>query len=294
MSERTRLVTDILRFSIRDGPGIRTTVFFKGCPLACEWCHNPEGQKAAPELVFRPSRCVRCGACQEVCPTGAASDRGVCTVCGVCVESCPSGAREILGRAMTVREVVDEIRKDLVFFDESGGGATFSGGEPMLDPEYLEDLLKACRRLGIQTAVDTCGYAPQEAFRKIADETDLFLYDLKVMDPEKHRTLTGVSNELIIENLRVLATRKARIIVRFPVVPGINDDSENVSAMGRLLADLGIGVVELLPYHGLAKEKYRLLRRPYRLEDVGRPTPASLAAISGALESFGLRAMAIG
>lgn len=294
MPERTRLVSDILRFSIRDGPGIRTTVFFKGCPLECRWCHNPESQSAAPELVWRPSRCIRCGACEEVCPTGAVSGRGECTLCGACAAACPSGAREILGRALSVRELFEEIRRDLVFFEESKGGVTFSGGEPLLDPEYLRGILEVCRAAGIRTAVDTCGHAPPEAFRTILRATDLFLYDVKLVDPERHRKHTGVSNERILENLKELAASGAAVVVRYPVVPGINDDLENASATGRLLADVGIGIVELLPYHGLAREKYRMLRRPYGLAGVERPSAAALAAIADAIESSGVRVRVIG
>lgn len=289
MPDIRRVVFDIMRFSIRDGPGIRTTVFFKGCPLDCWWCHNPESRSSGLELMVRDARCIRCGACREACPTGAASGEGVCTLCGACVAACPTGAREIVGRAMTVGEILAEVRKDRVFFEESGGGVTFSGGEPLADPAFLAAALGACRAEGLHTAVDTCGHAPTPVVRDIGARADLLLYDIKLMDGARHIEYTGVSNDLILRNLAALAEVSRNIIIRFPVIPGVNDDDDNVMQTGRFLSDLGLGEVHLLPYHGAASEKYRQLGKPYRLASSRRPSPERLAAVSRALESFGLR-----
>jgi pyruvate formate lyase activating enzyme len=288
MSEPRRVVFDIMRFSIRDGPGIRTTVFFKGCPLDCWWCHNPESRAPELETIRRDARCIRCGACREACPTGAASGKGVCTLCGACVAACPTGAREIVGRAMTVAEILAEVLKDRAFFEESGGGVTFSGGEPLADPPFLATALDACRAEGLHTAVDTCGHAPTPVVRGIGGRTDLFLYDLKLMDDARHREYTGVSNALVLRNLAALAEDSRNVAIRFPVIPGVNDDEENVMATGRFLADLGFAKIHLLPYHGTASEKYRQLGKPYRLASLRPPSAERLAAMCRTLESFGL------
>jgi pyruvate formate lyase activating enzyme len=264
---QTGLVFNIQRYSIQDGPGIRTTVFLKGCPMACSWCHNPESQSPEPEISVVEGRCIRCGACWEACPQrgegGEAADGrravpsdGECTRCGACVEACPTGAREMVGRRMAVDEVLEAVLRDRIFYDDSGGGVTFSGGEPLAQPAFLVELLEACRRERLHTAVDTCGYAPREDLLAATAVADLFLYDLKLLDDERHRHYTGVSNALVLDNLEALGHSHANVRLRIPIVPGVNDDGENLRAAARLAASLpGVRQVDLLPYHDLGRHK---------------------------------------
>lgn len=293
----TGLIFDLKKFSLHDGPGIRTTVFFKGCPLQCWWCHNPEGIRPEQELLLRPNCCIRCGACVEACPQGALSaggeapraGEGFCTQCGACVEACYAGARELVGRWMAASEVLAEIECDAVFYDESGGGVTVSGGEPLLQPDFLRALLRGCRDRGMHTALDTCGYAPWEVLDGIREWVDLFLYDLKLLDDARHRQYTGVSNALILENLRALAERGQRIWLRVPVIPGINDGDRDVRRLGAFAAGLPhLERVDLLPYHPLARQKYSRLGFAYALPDVRAPSAERLEQIRDALAAFGL------
>ncbi len=266
-------IFNIQRFSIHDGPGIRTTIFLKGCPLGCAWCHNPESQHALPQIMVRAERCQGCGACVSACANGSAvitqgkRQPATCRACGNCVDVCAHDALELVGRTMTVTEVMQEIMKDELFYDQSGGGVSFSGGEPLLQAEFLENLLAACRRQGLHTVVDTCGYAPWPVLAKLAPLVDLFLFDVKLMDEARHKQYTGVSNRIILQNLTSLAALQKQIEVRVPIIPGVNDDRKNMEALAEFLRPLPILGVKLLPYHAYGVPKYAYLGQAYRLDE---------------------------
>lgn len=262
------IVFDIQRFSIHDGPGIRTLVFLKGCPLRCLWCCNPESQAFSPELLFDPGKCISCKTCAETCPRGAISvtgerlffERELCQGCGKCAQVCYSGARMIAGRKMSVEEVLEEILKDTLFYRNSGGGVTLGGGEPLAQPDFAAAMLEASKKKRLHTAIETAGHIPWVHFEKVLPYTDLFLFDVKHMDPEVHRNFTGKDNALILANLERLA-RKGSVIVRTPVIPGFNDTQDQIGAIARFAHRLGICELHLLPYHRLGEGKYRLLGR---------------------------------
>lgn len=289
------LIFDVMRFSLHDGPGIRTTVFFKGCPLDCWWCHNPEGLSSEPEVIYFADRCVRCGDCVAACPHHAihwdgrpVHDPALCQKAGACAAVCPADATQMLGRWMSVEQLLEEIAKDQVFFDDSGGGVTFSGGEPFLQPRFLEAALAACRARRIHTAVETCGVANQQALLRAARYVDLFLYDLKVIDPEKHQKYTGASNETILENLRALAAEHGHVIVRMPVIPGVNDDAQNAEDLWQFLQAARIPRLDLLPYHHTGSDKYPRLNRTYRLEALKPPSAEQIQALVTRFRQRGL------
>jgi len=289
-------VFDIQRFSIHDGPGIRTTVFLKGCPLRCPWCHNPEGQESFPELLLAPALCIRCGTCVEACPNQAAAaaaeaptNGANCTRCGACVEACASGARRMAGTALTVADVLAAVEKDRVFYVESGGGVTFSGGEPLMQAAFLHACLQGARERGHHTVVDTCGHAPTAELLHVAGAADLFLFDVKLMDDARHRGLLGVSNRLILDNARALGRRRAPMWLRVPLLPGVNDDQKNLEATAGFARSLGSVVqVNLLPYHRTGSEKYRRLGRPDGMESRPEPTPERVAEVVAFLSKQGL------
>ncbi len=286
-----------MRFALHDGPGIRTTVFLKGCPLRCWWCHNPESQSAEPELVYFAERCVRCGECVRACPRGALSlaDAGVvraadlCDNDGACAQACPAGARQLAGRWMTVSGVLAEVAKDQVFFDQSGGGVTISGGEPLMQPEFVEELLAACRARRIRTALDTCGLAQPEVVERIRPLVDLFLYDLKLMDQAGHLKYTGVKNDRILENLATLAEAGSAVIVRVPVIPGVNDDGDNLDRLAGFMTAHGLRDVDLLPYHRIGSDKYQRLHLTWRMDGVEPPGADHMDALAARLREGGLR-----
>ena len=253
----TATIFDIVRNSFVDGPGIRTTVFFKGCNLKCVWCHNPESQDFKPQMMFYRDKCTGCGKCKEICPT---PDN--CTLCRKCTLYCPVDARKVCGKEYTVDEVFSEIIKDKAFYDNSNGGVTFSGGECMLQIDFLLEILKKCKENGIHTAVDTAGYIPFESLEKILPYTDLFLYDIKCFDNEKHKKYVGVENELILENLKKLFHANAKIWIRIPVIAGINDSLQEMHCIKNFLFAYGKSEkIELLPYHAMGENKYAAIGR---------------------------------
>jgi pyruvate formate lyase activating enzyme len=283
-------IFDVQRFSLHDGPGIRTTVFLKGCPARCLWCHNPESQSFAPEVLVVETRCVSCGTCRSVCPHGAPlPGSGLCTACGACVEACPAGARRLAGRETTVGAVIEEVLRDRVFYEESGGGVTFSGGEPLAQPEFLRALLGACRDAGIRTAIDTCGFAPRERLLALAPLVDLFLFDVKLVDDARHRALTGLPVAPILDNLRALAAVHGNVWIRVPVVPGHTDAEDDLAATASLVAGLpGVRQVSLLPYHRTGAAKARRLGRDYPLDTLAPPSPERLAQLAALFHRHGL------
>lgn len=295
----TGRIFEIQRFCIHDGPGIRTTLFLKGCPLRCTWCHNPEGQSRAREVSFAPDRCIACGACVAVCRHRAhvfadsrhAYNRDRCVVCAECVEKCHAGALECVGRDITVDEALVEALKDRPFYETSGGGLTLSGGEPLSQIEFSAELLRRAKEAGLHTAVETCGYGDAAALERVRPFVDLFLYDVKETDPERHVAVTGVPNEPIFANLRRLHDAGASVLVRLPIVPGINDRPDHfvgVAALCKPLTRL-LGV-EVLPYHrlGLSKNARFGIGTATPL-DAAPPEPAAVQGWIRALRERGLR-----
>jgi len=265
------LIFDIKRYAIHDGPGIRTTIFFKGCPLKCRWCHNPESIGKEPEIFLRTERCdAGCRACLLVCPEQALSkkegvltlDRSLCRLCGECAETCVFDAISMVGDYRTTEELIREVERDSVFYEESGGGVTLSGGEPLAQFPFVLKFSKELKRRGYHVTIDTCGHVPFAHLDTLKENTDLFLFDLKLMDDDAHGHYTGVSNKRILENLRRLAEDNAPVAVRIPLIAGVNDDTENIDAVVEFIRSLeGIRQVNLLPFHEGGLEKYRRLGR---------------------------------
>ena len=293
----TGRIFDIKRYSIHDGPGIRTTVFLKGCALRCLWCHNPESIDPGPELMHWPGRCVRCHACSKACPLGAVSedaagavviDRSRCDLCGRCAEACLYDAMQIVGREMTVAEVVAEAERDRVFYEQSGGGVTLSGGDPIVQADFAEAVLGACRDRGLHTALDTAGMSQSSVLDRLAAKADLVLYDLKCMDEARHRAFTGASNVPILDNLKRLAGAGTEVWVRIPLVGGVNDDEDNVRrTMALLLSLKTIRRVGLLPYHSGGLEKARRIGKESQFRKFESPSEERIAAIEAAFGGAG-------
>jgi pyruvate formate lyase activating enzyme len=294
----TGLVGNIQYYSIHDGPGIRSTVFLKGCPLSCLWCHNPEDISYEPQVRWQKEKCIACGDCAVICSEqalrlgadGVGIDDIQCSRCGKCAAVCPTLALELIGKAISVQETLALLKKDAIFYESSGGGVTVSGGEPLGQAEFTLALLKALRREGIHTALDTCGQAPWPQVAECAAYTDLFLYDIKHLDAIKHEHFTGADNKLILSNLRRLAGQGAHIWLRTPVLPGINDDPQHIAALGDLARELGIREVYLLPYHHLAAGKYEKLGLTYKLPDLAQPTMEHMEELRQILLNKGLNA----
>ena len=291
------MIFNIQRFSIYDGPGARTTVFFKGCNLRCKWCHNPESIPSKPQLEFYPDRCIGCGKCLEVCPTGAQGvdaegahviDREACVNCMKCVDTCYAEALVAVGQRISAEELMEAVMTDVPYYQRSGGGVTFTGGECMVQHDFLKEMLRRLKAEGIHTAVDTAGNVPWRLFEEILADTDIFLYDVKAADPEVHRRLTGVENGLILENLRRLCAAGKRIWIRIPYIPGCND--KEMPAIAALLEGLPVERVEVMPYHRLGEGKYAALG----LENTGPicviPTDAEIERVVEMLKQRNLPA----
>lgn len=338
----TGIVFDIDRFATHDGPGIRTTIFLKGCPLSCLWCHSPESQSMRAEILFRPERCAACGRCEQVCPRGAirvieknvglegrqadektggpagdrpgeetgdrageeaggrTANRGAvldytrCDSCGICCETCYAGALETAGRQMSVEAVVEKVSRDAPYFRTSGGGVTVSGGEPLAQAEFTYELLSAFKKRDIHTAVETTGYGPWSSLLRLAEVTDLFLYDLKAVDDEIHRRYTGVSNSRIIENLTRLCVEGAVVQVRVPCIPGVNDSPGQIRKLAETAADAGAGSITLLPYNNAASAKYAWIGRPYKLDGVRRREAEYMENLAAICREYDLDTQIVG
>ena len=279
MNEKTATLFDIGRFRNTDGPGIRTILFFKGCPLRCQWCSNPFGLSLDPQLVVNPAKCTGCGKCVEICPNGVNTitpgekvrvDFAACTRCGACVKLCPAGTRMIAGQTYTPRQLYQEAAKDGAFYRKGGGGVTLSGGEVLLQYEVAAETLRLCRANYLNTCIETSGFAPWEHLWQVAQYCHTVFFDLKHMDPVKHKEMTGVSNEKILANLQRLCEelpkKRGRVIVRMPLIPGYNDDDDAVIAAARFVARLeGTPELNLLPYHNLGESKYEMIGEEYSL-----------------------------
>jgi pyruvate formate lyase activating enzyme len=287
------LIFDIQHFSIQDGPGIRTTVFFKGCPLHCLWCHNPESISFHPEIAFYKEFCIDCRHCLEVCPNGChriingerVIRRDLCKGCGLCMEACCSRALVLKGRKYTVNDVLGEVEQDRPFYERSGGGVTLSGGEPLAQAQFCRELLKGLKRRGIHTVVDTSGYVPWKVLEGILKWTDLFLYDIKCYDTQLHRRLTGVDNIKIKSNLKRLSMRGAPLVARIPVIPGCNDQPAEMKRIAELIGKLkNATTVHILPYHQFAEQKYGRIGMEYGLKGLTPPSPNHLRELAQIFE----------
>ncbi len=291
------IVIEIQRWSVADGPGTRTVVFLKGCPLHCPWCANPESQDRLPQIGIFPSRCVACHACERECPEevaipakdGAYSD-GICIQCGQCIKVCHASARDWLGEEMSATELVQVIKKDMVFYRNSSGGVTFSGGEPLTQPDFLKAAIQECQKLGIHTAIETCGFFRWEAVEETVRRADFVLFDIKHMDDETHKALTGVGNKTILQNARSIAQLDIPMVIRVPVIPSLNDSRENIAATAKFVADHLPGVlgIELLPYHKLGLSKYDALGLDYKLHHINSPDDATVGMLRDLITAEGV------
>lgn len=292
------LIFKINRYSVNDGPGIRMTIFLKGCPLNCKWCHNPESQQAGKQKLYTKSRCIGCEECVKNCPEqacimgkdGIFTDNSKCNICGICAEVCPSKATEISGSEYTINELLTLVEKDRHFFNISGGGITISGGEPMLHHAFVKIFLDECGKQKIHRTIDTSGYIKKEILLDIAERTDLFLYDLKIMDPGKHKKWTGVGNELILSNLRALSESGAEIEIRLPLIKGVNTDLKNLENTAELILSLKgkRKSINLLPYHRIGIKKFEMLGLNYEENGMTEISETDLKEIKDIFSSYGI------
>lgn len=291
------LIFKIQRYSIQDGPGIRTTVFLKGCPLDCQWCSNPESQKSYPEIMVRPQLCQQCLKCVETCENSAISqvngviqmDRDLCQLCMSCVENCPSGSLEITGESISIDKVITECSRDELFYKNSGGGITLSGGEPLSQPEFAINFLQKCKEKALNTALDTSGYAKWEVMEKVLEYTDVILFDLKHLDPDFHYQGTQVKNRAILENLKKAAESKlARIWIRIPVIKDYNDSKEYMQTLAKTIKEIRVEKISLLNYHEWGKPKYMFLGREYPLNGLEAIDEKKLEDLKSIMESEGV------
>jgi pyruvate formate lyase activating enzyme len=298
METNEGIVFNIQRYSIDDGPGVRTTVFMKGCPLTCLWCSNPESQCMKPEVTYRYTSCKHCLTCVKVCPEGIVTmaedgihiDRSKCTLCGECVKNCLPQALQISGKKMTVDEVFKVVKKDADYYEASGGGVTASGGEILAQADFVAALFKKCKEAGYHTNADTTGFGDPKALEKILAYSDLVFYDLKHMDPAKHQEYTGQSNDLILKNLKFVVDKGVPVVIRVPLIPGYNNTDENLHALGKTVAGITKdSVVNILPYHKYGANKYRMIDMTYQLDNVPELTPEELSHAKEIIESYGLK-----
>ena len=295
---QSAIITNIQGFSIHDGPGIRTVVFLKGCPLSCQWCANPECLSVKPQMGFIENLCADCGKCREVCTNNAIRrmegehriDYSRCISCGSCRDQCYYGALVRYGESMTVAEVWDAVRRDKMFYDDSGGGVTVSGGEPLLQPAFVRELFELCRQERINTCVETCGCVDPEGLLEIIPVTDHFLFDLKQMAPEAHRKHTGQSNSKILKNAALLIKHGANVLFRQPLIPGVNNSIENIKATARFLTNLGRSAarLEIMPFHRMGQSKYRALDMLYRMDGLGAADDEEVDAVRKAYIQCGI------
>jgi pyruvate formate lyase activating enzyme len=289
------VVFNIQRFSIQDGPGIRTTVFIKGCPLRCLWCSNPESQSAVPEIAHSDSLCNKCGRCIEVCEVNAISlsnsgvriNRELCTKCGKCIGVCIPGALKCYGNNLSLEEVYQVAIRDKLFYQNSGGGVTVSGGEPLSQGDFVAELFKRFQDTGFHTCLDTCGYAEPEALEKVLPYTNLVLFDVKLMDPVAHRKATGKSNKKILRNLKLVSESGVPTIIRIPLIPGINDSEGDITDIARHIKSLELKEINLLPYHRFGESKYKMLDRKYSLSELSQIEPGRVEELANILRSLG-------
>jgi pyruvate formate lyase activating enzyme len=291
------VVFDIQRYSLHDGPGVRTLVFLKGCPLSCLWCSNPESQRREPDVLWDSERCTLCLACVRACPTGALArsgdrftfDASLCTTCGRCETACPNAARRVSGKRMTVREVMDVVLRDAPFYRRSGGGITLGGGEPLSQAAFAADLFRSAHANGVDTAIETTGNAETRTLLSVTEHADHVLYDVKHVDPRRHRELTGVTNELILDNLRALLHVHPDVTIRYPLIPGYNSSDGDLRALADRVTHLpGTPRIEIVPYHRFGEHKYRLLDRPYALAGVAACEPEEAEEACALLRQLGL------